>query len=70
MGETDYGKCRNLSVRWEFSKSNNKCVVGNPPKPATIALIFVAKESDKVRHKLQSCFPYMLKTTLRVVNTC
>jgi hypothetical protein len=20
MAETDYGKCRNLSVKWEFSK--------------------------------------------------
>jgi hypothetical protein len=20
MGETSYGKCRNLSVKWEFSK--------------------------------------------------
>ena len=24
MGETDYGKCRNLSVRWEFSKITNE----------------------------------------------
>jgi hypothetical protein len=23
MGETGYGKCRNLSVNWEFSKINN-----------------------------------------------
>jgi hypothetical protein len=22
MGETSYGKCRNLSAKWEFSKNN------------------------------------------------
>ena len=24
MGETGYGKCRNLSVNWEFSKINSQ----------------------------------------------